>query len=147
MCQYVECHLFILILIRSSSYATFWMWVHAYATSPGKIKWSGPHQRRWEENEFNFHSVTCYTNSIVSRIHVNTTKLRNFMCTCTLVATCVILWSLECTTCVNGPWERTFNIGYVGLFYTWTNTTNIWVLGNWPTSVDTWFMWLENLQI
>ena len=24
-----------------------------------------------------FHSVTCYTNSIVSRIHVNITKLRN----------------------------------------------------------------------
>jgi hypothetical protein len=42
------------------------------------------------------HSVTCYTNSIVSHIHVNTTKLRNI--TCTLVATCVILRSLECTS-------------------------------------------------
>ena len=42
-----------------------------------------------------FHNVTCYTNSIVSRIHVNTTKLRNI--TCTLVATCVILQSLECS--------------------------------------------------
>ena len=43
-----------------------------------------------------FQSVTCYTNSIVSRIHVNTAKLRNI--TCTLVATrCgVILRSLEC---------------------------------------------------
>ena len=37
-----------------------------------------------------FHNVTCYTNSIVSRIHVNTTKLRNIICT--LVATVVILW-------------------------------------------------------
>jgi hypothetical protein len=37
-----------------------------------------------------FHSVTCYTNSIVSHIHVNTTTLRNV--TCTLVATYVILW-------------------------------------------------------
>jgi hypothetical protein len=43
-----------------------------------------------------FHSVTCYTNLLVSRIHVNTTKLCNV--TCTLVATHVILRSLECTT-------------------------------------------------
>jgi hypothetical protein len=28
-----------------------------------------------------FHNVTCYTNSIVSRIHVNTTKLCNTTCT------------------------------------------------------------------
>jgi hypothetical protein len=42
-----------------------------------------------------FHNVTRYTNSIVSHIHVNTTELRNI--TCTLVATSVILRSLECT--------------------------------------------------
>jgi hypothetical protein len=42
-----------------------------------------------------FQSVTYYTNSIVSRIHVNTTKLCNI--TCNLVATGVILRSLECT--------------------------------------------------
>ena len=42
------------------------------------------------------HNVTCYTNSIVSRIHVNTTKLRNV--TCALVATSAILRSLKCTT-------------------------------------------------
>ena len=42
-----------------------------------------------------FHNLTCYTNSIVSRIHVNTTKPRNIMCT--LIAIGVILWSLECT--------------------------------------------------
>ena len=41
-----------------------------------------------------FHGVTCYTNSIVSRTHVNTTKLR--IITCTLVAGGVILRSLEC---------------------------------------------------
>ena len=73
--------------------ATSWMLVHAYTTSVGKAKWSGPHQQRWHENKFNFHSVTCYTKSIVSRIHVNTTKPRNI--TCTLVATSVILRSLE----------------------------------------------------
>jgi hypothetical protein len=42
-----------------------------------------------------FHNVACYTNSIASRIHVNTTKIRNI--TCTLVATGVIIRSLECT--------------------------------------------------
>ena len=48
-----------------------------------------------------FHSVTCYTKSIVSRIHVNTTtNFCNFICT--LVAIGVILWSLECTTKVDG---------------------------------------------
>jgi hypothetical protein len=43
-----------------------------------------------------FHNVTCYTNSIASHIHVNNTKLYNI--TCTLVATSVVLRSLECTT-------------------------------------------------
>ena len=42
-----------------------------------------------------FHNVTCYSNTIESRIYVNTTKPRNI--TCTLVATCVILRSLECS--------------------------------------------------
>ena len=79
------------------SYVTSWMSVHAYTTLPGKVKWSGPHQWRREENEFNFHSVTCYTNSIISLILVNTTKLRNI--TCTSVATGVTLQSLECTFC------------------------------------------------
>jgi hypothetical protein len=41
-----------------------------------------------------FHIVTCYTNSIISCIHVNTTKLHNI--TYTLVATNMTLRSLEC---------------------------------------------------
>ena len=73
-----------------------------------KAKWSGPHQWRWRENEFKFHSVTCYTKSIVSRIHVNTTKLRNI--TCTLVATCVILPTLECK---NKPKHRWMALLYI----------------------------------
>ena len=68
------------------------MLVHAYATLLGMAKWSGPHHWIWEEYEFKFHSVTCYTKSIVSRIHVNTTKLCNI--TYTSVATSVILRSL-----------------------------------------------------
>ena len=59
----------------SSSYASCWMLVHAYATLSRKAKWSGPNQLRGEENEFEFHNVTCYTSSIVSFIHVSTTKL------------------------------------------------------------------------
>ena len=41
-----------------------------------------------------FHNVTCYYNPRLSHIHVNTTKLLKI--TCTLVATSVILQSLEC---------------------------------------------------
>ena len=40
-----------------------------------------------------FHNITCYTNSLLSCIHVNTTKLLNI--TCTLVPTSMILRSLE----------------------------------------------------
>ena len=46
-----------------------------------------------------FHNVTCYANSIVSRIHVKTTKLRNIAYT--LVAIGVILQSLECICLFN----------------------------------------------
>jgi hypothetical protein len=31
------------VFFSTSSYATCWMLVHAYVTSPGKAKWSGPH--------------------------------------------------------------------------------------------------------
>ena len=71
------------------------MLVHAYATSPRKTKWSEPHHIIKMLHFVLFYNVTWYTNSIVSRIHVNTTNLCNI--TCTLVATGVILWSVECT--------------------------------------------------
>ena len=41
-----------------------------------------------------FHDVTSYINPFLSPIHVNTIKLLHI--TCTLVATKMILWSLEC---------------------------------------------------
>ena len=56
-----------------------------------------------------FHNVTCYTHSIVSHTHVNTTKLRNIMCT--LVATCLILQSLECS------WKHLFSTKSRGHMY------------------------------
>ena len=42
-----------------------------------------------------FHNVTCYTNSLLSHIHVNIANLLNIVCT--LVAIAVILGRLECT--------------------------------------------------
>ena len=88
MCQYVECHLLLLLLLLLICHIVECWCMHT-PHHPGKANW------RWEENEFKFHSVTCYTISIASRIHVNTIKLRSI--TCTLVTTGVILRILECT--------------------------------------------------
>jgi hypothetical protein len=86
----------------SSSYATSWMLVHVYATSPRKAKWSGPHHNIRVLHFVLFHIVTCYTNSIVSGMQVNTSKLHSI--TCTLVTTRVILRSLECKLCCFSSW-------------------------------------------
>ena len=96
MCQHVECLLLLLSLVEPQ-----------VVECVRHIVWEGhgvDHTNIGDEGTISncphisivlFHNVTCYTNSIASQIHVNTTKLRNFMCT--LVATCVILQSLECT--------------------------------------------------
>jgi hypothetical protein len=93
MCQHVECHLLILLILLLMTLVACWC-MHIYATSPRKAKWSGPHHTIKRLHFVLFHSVTCYTKSIISCIQVNTTKLHNI--TCALVATGVILRSLEC---------------------------------------------------
>jgi hypothetical protein len=84
------------------------------------ILWEG--QGEWTT----LHSVTCYTNSIVSRIHLNTTKLCNI--TCTLVATDVILRSLECTSNFNHPRWLAARVGCIALCsrhaYSWDEKEN-----------------------
>ena len=51
-----------------------------------------------------FYNVTCYTNPLLSCIHVNTTYLLNI--SCTLVATCMIIGRLECNAYSLGNFRK-----------------------------------------
>jgi hypothetical protein len=89
------------------------------------------HCHYWNVDFVLFHNVTCYTNPLLSCIHVNITNLLNIMCT--FVATCVILGRLKCSCMqslysweVASLWYKIVHIWWSVEFFFYRATFNEW---------------------
>ena len=104
MCQNMECHLLLLLLLLMPLVECWCICLSHHLGRPSGASVDETTLPYIDDHEIMnsnclhisfeiFHNVTCYTDSIVSYIHINTTKLYNI--TCILLARSVILWSLE----------------------------------------------------